>query len=58
MKRTFDAQATRNFFEGLLPEEFTRRCVAEWMHAEENDYLSILAGLGKQDGDEKIRHNG
>lgn len=48
MKRTFDAQATRNFFEGLLPEGFTRRCVAEWMHAEENDYLSILAGLGQE----------
>lgn len=47
-KRTFDAQATRNFFEGLLPEGFTRRCVAEWMHAEENDYLSILAGLGQE----------
>ena len=48
MDRTFDAQATRNFFEGLLPEGFTRRCVAEWMHAEENDYLSILAGLGQE----------
>jgi serine/threonine-protein kinase HipA len=47
-KRTFDAQTTRNFFEGLLPEGFTRRCVAEWMHAEEKDYLSILAGLGQE----------
>lgn len=47
-KRTFNAQATRNFFEGLLPEGFTRRCIAEWMHAEENDYLSILAGLGRE----------
>jgi serine/threonine-protein kinase HipA len=47
-KRTFDARATRNFFEGLLPEGFTRRCVAEWMHAEENDYLTILAGLGQE----------
>jgi serine/threonine-protein kinase HipA len=47
-KRTFDARTTRNFFEGLLPEGFTRRCVAEWMHAPENDYLSILAGLGQE----------
>lgn len=47
-KRSFDAFTTRNFFEGLLPEGFTRRCVAEWMHAEENDYLSILAGLGQE----------
>jgi serine/threonine-protein kinase HipA len=46
--KTFDARTTRNFFEGLLPEGFTRRCVAEWMHAEENDYLTILAGLGQE----------
>jgi hypothetical protein len=31
-----------------LPEGFTRRCVAEWMHVEEKDYLSILAGLGQE----------
>lgn len=29
--RTFDSILTRNYFEGLLPEGFTRRCVAEWM---------------------------
>lgn len=34
------------FFEGMLPEGFTRRCVTEWMHVNEDDYLSILAGLG------------
>lgn len=47
-ERTFDVQRTRNFFEGLLPEGFTRKCVAEWMHMDENDYISILAGLGKE----------
>lgn len=47
-EKAFDAKTTRIFFEGLLPEGFTRRCVAEWMHADENDYLSILAGLGKE----------
>lgn len=47
-KRTFNSQATRNFFEGLLPEGFTRRCVAEWMHADEGDYLAILVGLGQE----------
>ncbi len=47
-ERTFDAKRTRNYFEGLLPEGFTRRCVAEWMHADENDYLSILSGLGNE----------
>ena len=33
----FSPLETRNFFEGLLPEGFTRRCVAQWMHAEENE---------------------
>lgn len=47
-KKSFQAQRTRNFFEGLLPEGFTRRCVAEWMHMDENDYLSILSGLGRE----------
>ena len=47
-KKTFDVNQTRNFFEGLLPEGFTRRCVAEWMHADANDYLSLLAGLGNE----------
>lgn len=47
-KRTFQSKATRNFFEGLLPEGFTRRCVAKWMHTDERDYLAILAGLGQE----------
>lgn len=47
-KEAFSSNSTRIFFEGLLPEGFTRRCVAEWMHADENDYLSILAGLGNE----------
>ena len=44
----FSADRTRCYFEGLLPEGFTRRSVAQWMHVEEADYLSILAGLGKE----------
>ncbi len=47
-RKSFDNKSTRNFFEGLLPEGFTRRCVAEWMHTDENDYLSILEGLGNE----------
>ena len=46
-EKVFNSQRTRIFFEGLLPEGFTRRYVAEWMHVDENDYISILAGLGK-----------
>ncbi|HCE78147.1 MAG TPA: type II toxin-antitoxin system HipA family toxin [Lachnospiraceae bacterium] len=47
-REPFSARRTRCFFEGLLPEGFTRRSVAQWMHVDENDYLSILAGLGKE----------
>lgn len=44
----FSVQQTRCFFEGLLPEGFSRKSVAGWMHADEQDYLTILAGLGKE----------
>lgn len=47
-EKIFNVQRTRTFFEGLLPEGFTRRCVAEWMHMDENDYLSILSRLGRE----------
>lgn len=47
-KKVFTPAQTKIFFEGLLPEGFTRRCVASWMHADENDYLTILAGLGSE----------
>lgn len=47
-RKTFDSRSTRNFFEGLLPEGFTRKCVAEQMHADTNDYIPILAGLGNE----------
>lgn len=43
---SYTPKATRIFFEGLLPEGFTRRCVADWMHIDQNDYLSLLSGLG------------
>lgn len=44
----FSAEQTRQFFEGLLPEGFTRRSVAQWLHLDENDYLSILHQLGRE----------
>lgn len=44
----FSPQATKNFFDGLLPEGFTRRSVAGWMHVDANDYLGLLCGLGKE----------
>ena len=44
----FSESQTKNFFESLLPEGFSRRAVANWMKADENDYISILAELGKE----------
>ena len=44
----FSPQRTKCFFDGLLPEGFTRRTVAQWMPVSGDDYLSILAGLGKE----------
>lgn len=44
----FDALRTKNFFEGLLPEGFTRRAVAQWLRVNESDYLAILKGLGAE----------
>ena len=44
----FTAAQTACFFEGLLPEGFTRRSVAQWMNVTEGDYLSILHGLGRE----------
>ena len=44
----FSPVRTRNFFEGLLPEGFTRRCVAERVQVDENDYISLLSALGSE----------
>ncbi|MDO5139608.1 MAG: type II toxin-antitoxin system HipA family toxin [Oscillospiraceae bacterium] len=44
----FTANATRNYFEGLLPEGFARKSVSEWLHADEDDYLTILQALGRE----------
>ena len=47
-EEAFTAARTKIFFEGLLPEGFTRRAVAEWMRADEDDYLALLYGLGRE----------
>ena len=44
----FSPAKTKNFFEGLLPEGFSRKAVATWIKADENDYLSILSVLGRE----------
>ncbi len=47
-KKPFDEEKTKIFFEGLLPEGFTRRSVAAGLRVNENDYISILAALGNE----------
>ena len=44
----FSRTQTHCFFDGLLPEGFTRRSVAWWACSGEEDYLSILAALGRE----------
>ena len=47
-EKPFSEARTHYFFDGLLPEGFTRRSVAWWARASEEDYLSILAALGRE----------
>ena len=47
-EETFSPGQTRNFFEGLLPEGFTRKSVAQWLHESDHDYFSILSRLGSE----------
>ena len=44
----YGPEATRRFFEGLLPEGFMRRTVAEQNRTDDGDYLSILELLGAE----------
>ena len=44
----FSPEATRNFFEGLLPEGFTRRFIAKTLRADSSDYIAILRELGSE----------
>ena len=45
-KESFSPIQTKTFFDGLLPEGFTRRALATQMRTDEEDYLPILFGLG------------
>ena len=47
-KKAFSPEATKNYFEGLLPEGFTRKSIAESMHSDPDDYILILKELGKE----------
>ncbi len=43
---SFTPRQTRCFFDGLLPEGYSRRSVAKWLRSDEDDYLNLLSGLG------------
>ena len=44
----FTPEQTRIFFEGLLPEGFLRRTVAESSRTDPTDYLTLLEMLGSE----------
>lgn len=44
----FSPAETACFFEGLLPEGFTRRALSAQVHLDEADYVSLLAYLGDE----------
>ncbi len=46
--KPYGPEPTRRFFEGLLPEGFMRRTVAEQNRTDDGDYLSILEMLGAE----------
>lgn len=45
---SFTTVQTRNFFDGLLPEGFTRRALSSQLHFSEDDYISLLSVLGSE----------
>ena len=47
-RNPFRAEATKNLVEGLLPEGVARKTVAKWIHASDDDYLTILSVLGAE----------
>ncbi|MBQ0051868.1 MAG: HipA domain-containing protein [Treponema sp.] len=47
-EKLFSPESTRNYFEGLLPEGFTRKSIADFMHSDPDDYISILRELGRE----------
>ena len=46
--QAYGPEETRRFFEGLLPEGFLRRTVAENNRTDSNDYLTLLEMLGSE----------
>ena len=47
-EEAYSPEKTKCFFEGLLPEGFSRKAVANWIKSDEEDYIAILSALGKE----------
>ena len=47
-KESFSPKETKSFFSSLLPEGFVKGAVANYLHVDEDDYLSMLSILGKE----------
>lgn len=47
-KKSFSPSESKFFFDGLLPEGYVRNAIAESMHFDVNDYISLLLLLGKE----------
>ncbi len=47
-EQAFSPRETRNFFEGLLPEGFLRKTIAESNQIDQSDYLTLLELLGAE----------
>ncbi len=48
MDGEYSSKQTAQFFEGLLPEGFSRKAVADWIKTDERDYITMLAVLGRE----------
>ena len=44
----FSERETKIYFDGLLPEGFTRRAVSRWAHVDGDSYLPLLHVLGRE----------
>ena len=42
------AQRQQKLLRDCFPEGFARKCVANWIHTSEDDYLTILSVLGSE----------
>ena len=47
-KKPFSAESTKNYFEGLLPEGFTRKSIADSMHSDPKNTISYAYAITRE----------